>query len=163
MLDPSHRTALRRREPLPSRPANGITLVELMVVLAIAAILTAMAWPSFQDSVKKGRRSDAMAALAQVMQAQERWRSNNVTYQDSVTGLGQATTSPKGYYGLSVVAGTADATGYRLQAALVSGTAQATDTVCSSFFVEMRNGGISYTSAGGGGSANGTPDPCWVK
>lgn len=156
-------TAQRPVLPLAHRLSIGITLVELMVVLAIAAMLTALAWPSFQDSVKKGRRSDAMASLAQVMQAQERWRSNNATYQSTLTALNMATTSPKGYYSLSVVAGSADATGYRLQASVVSGTPQAYDTPCSSFFVEMRNGSITYTSASSGGAANGNPDPCWVK
>ncbi len=50
----------------------GFTLVELMIVVAIVSILAAMAYPTYQDSVRKSRRADARAALVELAQFMER-------------------------------------------------------------------------------------------
>ena len=55
---------------------RGITLLELMIVVSIIGILAAIAYPSYQDSVRKSRRADGMAALANVQLAQQKLRSN---------------------------------------------------------------------------------------
>ena len=50
----------------------GFTLLELMIVLAIVAILAAIAYPSYQDSVRKARRGDAQADLVALANFLER-------------------------------------------------------------------------------------------
>ena len=54
-----------------SPSVRGFTLVELMIVIVIVAILLAVALPSYQNSVQKGRRADAKAALLDVANRQE--------------------------------------------------------------------------------------------
>lgn len=59
---------------------RGFTLIELMIVVAIVAILAAIVYPSYQDSVIKAKRAEGRAALMQVMQQQERYYTQNNTY-----------------------------------------------------------------------------------
>lgn len=86
---------------------KGFTLVELLVVVAIVGIIAAVALPSYQESVKQTRRSDAIGELLQLMQVQERYFINNGTYTTDFTdiGFGSATaTSENSLYTISASA-----------------------------------------------------------
>jgi type IV pilus assembly protein PilE len=56
---------------------GGFTLIELMIVLAIVAILAAIAYPSYNRFITKSARDEARSSLQQIELLQERWRQNN--------------------------------------------------------------------------------------
>lgn len=65
---------------LKSRYSRGFTLVDLMIAVVIIALLSAIAFPSYQEALRKVRRAEARAALLQLMQEQERYYSQKGQY-----------------------------------------------------------------------------------
>lgn len=59
---------------------KGFTLVEIMIVVAIVGILASIAYPSYVDYVRSGRRAAAMGCLMEQTHFMERFYSSNMTY-----------------------------------------------------------------------------------
>ena len=55
-----------------STQQKGFTLIELMIVVAIVGILSAIAYPSYAEYIRRGHRADARAGLLQAQQWLER-------------------------------------------------------------------------------------------
>ena len=85
------------------RHQRGFTLIELMLVMAVAGILSGVAYPSFMGQLQKIRRADALVSMLQIQVAQERWRSNNTSY-GSLAQIGVAVASSAGHYAIQVSA-----------------------------------------------------------
>ena len=70
------------------RKMQGITLMELMIVVIIVGILAAVAYPNYRDFAARAKRNEAKAALLQIATNQERFYLNNNTYTSDMTQLG---------------------------------------------------------------------------
>ena len=66
--------------------SQGFTLIELMIAVSIVAILAAIAYPAYTDSVLKGKRSQGRAALLDLMQQQERLLTQSGSYMTFAAG-----------------------------------------------------------------------------
>lgn len=69
-----------------SKKSQGFSLLELMITVVIVGILASIAYPSYQESVAKSRRSEATSALFTAAQALERYYSTNGRYTTTAGG-----------------------------------------------------------------------------
>ncbi|MGB5332283.1 MAG: type IV pilin protein [Woeseiaceae bacterium] len=65
---------------------QGFNLVELMIVVAIVGVIAAIAYPSYQEQMRKTRRADCSGALASFGNAMERYYTVNNTYGGAAAG-----------------------------------------------------------------------------
>lgn len=122
--------------------SKGFTLIEVMIVVAIIGILAAIAYPSYDEYVKRGNRTEGQAFLHDVAARQERYFSQNNEYADTAAKLNVSTSSETGKYTLTIA--TTDS--YTLTA-----TPTFTDTKC---------GNLTLNALGVKG-AGGSVDECW--
>lgn len=121
---------------------RGFTLIELMITIAILAIIVGIALPAYNNQVEKTRRADAIAGLMSASQAFERCFTRENSYETCTLPTYNGTdTSPDGFYDITV---SSSATGYTL-------TATRTEDSCSPFTLDHR----------GNKTPMGTSDRCW--
>lgn len=125
--------------------------MELMVVVAIIGIISAIAFPSYNSYMKKSRRADAKVALSKIADKQERYYLQQNTYaaNTAILGLANPVVSDEGYYEVTVDAGAGPA-GFTLTATAIG--IQTSDTTTSAGDCTTMT--LSSTGAK-------TPEACW--
>lgn len=88
-----------------NKHSAGFTLIEIVIVILIIGILSAIAFPAYNDYVERARRSDAKAALTELAQeAQRYYTANNSSYIGFVPSYNQTPRdSGTKYYNLNPV------------------------------------------------------------
>ena len=131
------------------KKSRGFTLLEIVVTIAILAILTIVALPSYLNYLTESRRSEAYTVMLALAQAEEQWFTNNNTYTGNVNSLTPlipaiiANNVNQGNYTFTIPV--ANATAFTIQADAVAGGPQAGDAGCTT---------MTLTSAGVQGPAN---------
>jgi len=141
-----------------TRRSAGFTLIELMIATSISGVLASVAYPSFSGTLHKIRRSEALVAMMQVQQAQERWRSGSSQY-GTLAEVGVASLAPGRNYLLSV--SEPSATGY-VAIAQATGV-QAGDRACRYLKLSIASGNLAYSSGETEAAANNAQGnrQCW--
>lgn len=136
------------------RLIKGFTLVELMIVVVIVGILFGVAYPSYQNSIRRSDRSEAKAELMNVAQRMEKCRTAYGRYDSDscgvymeMKGAATITSTGKGFYSVDFATASAvTLTTYRLTAAAIK-TPQTKDTDCTE--LTLTNTGVKE------------PEGCW--
>ena len=140
----------------PPRAARGFTLTELLVAMAVLAILTAIALPAYRSYALQANRTDAVKTLTYDRQILERCYSQNFSYLNVANDCPGAANivgpSLAGKYQITV--NPWNATSYQLNA-VATGT-QTSDTSCQTYTVTQNGTQTALDNA-----ANNTTQTCW--
>jgi len=142
----------------PESVATGFSLLELLVAMAILAVLAAIALPTYAEYVARSRRFEARAGLLEAAHWLERWRTERGRYDDPANAGQPPTGFPwrqvpragDAYYAVSAVAAAAT---YRITATAVGTMA---NDVCSSLSID-ETGARGFTGPGA------TEEVCWHR
>ena|SRR5687768_3611987 len=121
---------------------RGITLLELLVVLAVIGVLATLTVPAYQRHLVRVNRTEATVALYALAVAQERFHLRHGSYAAALApqppaGLGLATATEGGHYVLSIALAS-DGQSFIATASPSRDGSQASDSECLAFSIDHR-------------------------
>lgn len=131
---------------------QGVTLIELMVVVLVVGILASIAVPSYRAYLLRSHRVEATAALLNLAAAQEKFYLQNNTYTTKLEdappdGLGLPAVTANDFYDIAI--DSANAAGFQATATAKGG--QADDSHCAEFTIDQT------------GTRTATSTDCWSR
>jgi len=125
---------------------HGFTLIELLITVVIIGVLMLIAVPSYQESIRISRRSEAHSGLIKMQLEQENYRMLNETYANAFgTASNDVKDRPGQYYSFSM-SNVGGAT-YKITAQAPKGSMQYKDVSCRNITLDQ--------------SGNKLPAICW--
>jgi type IV pilus assembly protein PilE len=143
---------------------QGVTLIELMVVVVVVAVLASIAVPSYRSYMLRAQRSDARAELLRVRTAQEKFFLQNNSYTgdfgpaglNMIAAAGATMPSEHGSYTIAVAADVAGRPAPNFDVTATAIVGQLEDAVCRTFSTNEL-GQVTSTDSGGADSSG----QCW--
>ncbi len=132
------------------RYSKGFNIIELMIVLMIIGILSAVSIGFYGDNVRTANRTEGRSELSRVAGSLEKCRSLYGSYVHLSCNVAFPITTETNYYTISATA--MAATTFSLTATPVAGETQASDTDCTT---------LTLTNTGVKGATGATPADCW--
>jgi type IV pilus assembly protein PilE len=122
--------------------SRGITLLELLVTLLLVSVIVALALPGYRRHVVRVNRAEALTALLQLQDAEEKFYLRHDAYTNNVgavppVGLGISSLSASNKYQLSVALAP-DGQSYIATATPTRDGGQAMDLECLAFSIDAR-------------------------
>ena len=142
---------------------EGFTLIELMITVAIVAIIAAFAFPAYNDYVKRGKIQEATANLADMRVKLEQWFQDNRTYATACVA-GSASAPPIApavkYFTFSCPAANLTASTYQILATGGNGADQS--MAGFSYTVDQANAKTTTLTPASGWVTTTTTYNCWI-
>ena len=154
---PNHSRSSDRQQRCSTRSERGFTLIELMIAVAIVAILASVAFPSYTEYVRRGRIAEATGELGTMRVKLEQFYQDNRpnNYGSTAAACGVAVpTSASFTYACNWGAGGTS------QTFLITATGKASAGM-SGYTFTIDNTNAQRTTAYPG--ATGLPAACWLK
>jgi type IV pilus assembly protein PilE len=136
------KSCMPKQTAVPRSTLRGFTLIELMVTVAVLAILATLAITSYSSQIQKSRRTDARSAVLDLAGREEKLFSTTNAYSQTPAQLGYAAWGPIGssYYSINVVSpdpaqAVATQPNYLITATAIN--AQAADSQCLTLSVDQ--------------------------
>ncbi len=130
----------------------GFTLMELMIVVAIAGILAATAFGFYGNFVREANRTEARGALTTISGQLEKCRSLYGRYDSPNCNVVLPQNTASNFYQIAAVGGGLQASSFELRASPIAGSPQAADLDCTT---------ISLTNTGLQTATGANPGDCW--
>lgn len=118
-------------QKMTNNKTAGFTLIELMITIVIIAILASIAYPTYQDTIRKAHREEAKRTLLEGAQYLENYYAMNLTYGNAINTSDQIigfTLSSEFSNDYELTATSAGANTYLLVATPKTGSIQANDS-----------------------------------
>ena len=144
----------RSSRHLAMKAQRGVTLIELITVMVIVGILTAIAVPSYRSYMVRANRTDAKTALLSAASGLERCFTRSNTYV-GCANVALPVNEPGGHYRIEADAGNGGVAATRFAIQAVPLGSQASDSACDTFRLTNAN----VRSVTGTHTAN----DCWGK
>ena len=127
-------TKARTSVPCIAALRAGFSLIELMIVVAIVAVLAAIAIPSYTNYVVRGNMSEGLILLSNTAQALERCYSRTSTYENCLT---LPIASENNWYQITEESSDFNATTFTI-GAVPQGVQATRETSCGTFTLNER-------------------------